>query len=86
MPILNADLIGQCQERVNANVLLDSGAQTTIISEAVSERLALEGKKLSMTITKVRGEEALIKTKLYRVKVAAPGEGKVHAIQAVGLP
>ena len=49
------------------NVLLDSGAQISLIRLDTAESLGLEGKNVSITITKIGGEEEEMKTKEFKV-------------------
>ena len=41
---------------------------------------------MSITITKVRGEEETMKTKVFRVPVYTPYQRKTHAVKAIGIP
>ena len=65
-----------------ANVFLDSGAQISMIRNALAETLALESRPISIVITKVGGE---LITKLYKVPVYNTDEHRIQVIQAVGI-
>ena len=50
---------------------LDSGAQISLIRQDTAKIFGLKGKDISITITKVGGEEETMKTKEYKVQVAS---------------
>ena len=58
------------------NVLLDSGAQVSLIRQETADTLGLKGKDVSVTVTKVGGEEETMKTKEYRVQLICFGDNK----------
>ena len=68
-----------------ANVFLDSGAQISMIRNALAETLALESRPISIVITKVGGVEEELITKLYKVPVYNTDEHRIQVIQAVGI-
>ena len=68
------------------NVLFDSGAQISLIRQKTTNCLGLKGKDISVTITKVGGEEEEMKTKMYKVPVSAIDNSKKHSIKAIGIP
>jgi len=57
LPVITADISGQGGLYKRGNILLDSGAQVSLIRMETAESLGLEGKNVSITITKVGGEE-----------------------------
>ncbi|CAB4038607.1 PREDICTED: uncharacterized protein LOC107337338 [Paramuricea clavata] len=64
LPVIQAEVLGQEGKRRKANILLDSGAQVSLIRNSVAKDLRLKGKDADVTITKVGGEEEEIHTKL----------------------
>lgn len=72
--------------RRKANVLLDSGAQVSLIRNSVAKGLKLKGKDAEVTITKVGGEEEEMHTKLYKVCLLSLESNTVHWITAIGIP
>jgi len=64
------------------NILLDSGAQISLIRLETAENLLLEGKIASITITKVGGEEEEMKTKAYKVQVTSLENQKTFSLRA----
>ena len=61
------------------NILLDSGAQVSLIRMETAESLGLEGKNVSITITKVGGEEQEMKTKEFKVQEPSPRNKEVSS-------
>ena len=53
------------------NVLLDSGAQISLIRLETAESPGLEGKNVSITITKIGGEEEEMITKVFKFKLTS---------------
>ena len=85
LPILTAKLIGQKGSR-NGNVLLDTGSQISIIRQSVANELNLTGHKISVSITKVGGEEEQVQTRLYKVPVKPMNSNQKYVISAISLP
>ena len=52
-------------------MLLDSGAQISLITQELAETLGLTGKNASVTITKVGGKGETMKTKEYKVQLSS---------------
>ena len=79
----------RCQERTigtkKGNVLLDSGAQISLICASTAKTLGLKGKDVSITIKKVGGEEVLATT-LYQVLITSLESGAKFSVKAVGIP
>ena len=69
------------------NLLLDSGAQVSLIKLSVAKELGLKGKDVTITLAKVGGEEEELITKLFRVRIRSLGNRRdIHTITAVGIP
>ena len=86
LPVITADISGQGGLYKRGNILLDSGAQISLIRLETAESLGLEGKNISITITKVGGEEQEMKTKEFKVQVTSPSNKRGFLIKAVGIP
>ncbi|CAB4025983.1 hypothetical protein AWC38_SpisGene18824, partial [Paramuricea clavata] len=86
LPVIQAEVLGQEGKRRKANILLDSGAQVSLIRNSVAKDLKLKGKDADVTITKVGGEEEEIHTKLYKVSLLSLESNSVHHITAIGIP
>ena len=71
LPVTSTDLFGSNNLRKRGNVLFDSGAQVSLIRQETADYLGLKAKKISVTITKVGGQEEEIKTKVYNVPISA---------------
>ena len=70
--VLRVNIYGQNGFQKQGKVLLDSGAQVSSVCEETAAMLGLKGKDMSVTITKVGGEEETIETKVYKVPVSSP--------------
>ena len=86
LPVISVEILGQEAKRRKGNVLLDSGAQVSLIRHAVAKDLKLKGKDANVTITKVGGQEEEICTKLYKVPLLSLDNNSVHHITAIGIP
>ena len=69
LPVITANIFGPENIQKRVNVLFDSGAQVSLIRQQTADCLELKGKNISVTITKVGGEEREMKKKVYRVPV-----------------
>ena len=69
-----------------SNVLLDSGAKTSLIRLSLVEEMNLKGKDVTVIIGKVGGDEEQLKTKLFRIRVKSLERNSVHTVIAVGIP
>ena len=69
------------------NLLLDSGAQVSLIKLSVADELGLTEKEVTITIAKVGGEEEELMTKLFRVRIRSlVSRNVIHTVTAVGIP
>ncbi|XP_020622981.1 uncharacterized protein LOC110060533 [Orbicella faveolata] len=85
LPVLSAN-IGSANGLFKCgNVLLDSGAQVSLIRQDTAETLGLKGKDVSITITKVGGEEESMKTKEYKIQLTCIDTGKRFTVKAIGI-
>lgn len=70
--VIQVEILGQEARRRKGNVLLDSGAQVSLIRNAIAKGLKLKGNDASVTITKVgekkrKSTESCIKFLYYRL-------------------
>lgn len=86
LPVVTVKIHGQNGLQKNSNLLLDSGAQVSLIRESTAAQLGLQGKDTSVTITKVGGEEETIKTKLYKIPVSSLDRAEIVSVKAIGIP
>ena len=86
LPVITAKMSGASGLQKTGNILLDSGAQVSLIRNETAAMLGLKGKEVSITITKVGGEEESISTKEYKVPVSSVDGSSSVSIRAVGIP
>jgi len=86
LPIVQANVLGSNGLRKKGNVLLDSGAQISLIKTSVAKDLKLKGKDVVVNLVKVGCEEEELHTKVYRVTIQSLENHSCHNIQAVGMP
>ena len=86
LPVITANLGGLNGLYKRGNVLLDSGAQISLIRTETADILGLKGRDVSVNIVKVGGEEELIRTKSYKVPVSRIGNWKKYSVTAIGIP
>ncbi|XP_028397204.1 uncharacterized protein LOC114521013 [Dendronephthya gigantea] len=86
LPVISANISGENNLYKRGNVLLDSGAQLSLIRQKTAESLGLTGTDVSITLTKVGGEEQEITTKAYKVQVGSPDSKTKFVIKAIGIP
>ena len=67
------------------SILLDSGAQISLIRNETAASLGLKGRDTSITITEVGGDEETITTKVYKVPVCTPDRGNTYSVKAIGI-
>ena len=85
LPVLSAN-IGSADGLFKCgNVLLDSGAQVSLMRQDTAEILGLKGKDISITITKVDGEEETMETKDYKVQLTSIDDNKRFTVKAIGI-
>ncbi|KAG1650305.1 hypothetical protein GQR58_028141 [Nymphon striatum] len=85
LPVVQAEVLGS-KGKCIANVLLDSGAQVSLIRIRVAEQLELRGQPVSTKIIKIGGVEEEINTKLYYFKVRPMNKSELFEIRAIGIP
>ena len=85
LPVIAASISGPNGLYKRSNVLLDSGAQISLIKSETEENLGLKGRDVSVNIVKVGGEEKTIRTKSYRVPVSGIGDTKKYSITPIGI-
>ena len=86
LPVISASISGGNGLYKHPNVFLDSGAQTRLIRLETAEILRLERKSVSVTITKVGGEEEEMTTKVFKVQVTSLDNQKTFTVKAIGIP
>ena len=86
LPLLTVEALGQ-ETVKRGNVLLDSGAQISLVKEEFASELQLKGVPTTITVTKIGGEEEVLQTHRYRVPIReVDSGGKPIIIHAVGIP
>ena len=86
LPILTANIGGANSVFKRGNVLLDTGAQVSLILQSTATSLGLKGTDTAVTITKVGGESETIRTKIYKVQLSAVEGHKRFVVKAIGIP
>ena len=82
---MQVDIVGSGRLLQTANVLLDSGAQISLIRSSIAEDLKLKGREIVITITKVGSKEEKLSTKSYQVRIRSLEDRSTHVIQAIGI-
>ena len=85
LPIISVNICGSNKLYKRGNVLFDSGAQISLIRLETAENLGLKGNDVSITITKVGGEEETVKAKVFKVPIISLDTHKTYSITAVGM-
>ena len=85
LPIISAEIVGHGLYK-RGNVLLYSGAQLSLIRMETAESLGLDGKNVSITITKIGGEEEQMKTKEFKVQLTSLVNRRSFVMKAIGIP
>ena len=67
LPIAQANILGLNGLKKKGNVLLDSGAQISLIITSVAKDLKLKGKDVVVTLITVGCQQEELHTKVYRV-------------------
>ena len=87
LPVVLVEILGSGNIKKQGNLLLDSGAQVSLITLSVADELGLKGKEVNITISKIGGEEEELTTKLFRVRIQSLANQSVtHTVTAVGIP
>ncbi|KAG1669348.1 Nuclear protein localization protein 4 [Nymphon striatum] len=87
LPILTTNLLGNNGSRSEGNVLLDSGAEISIIRQDMADHLQLTGTDVVVSMTKVRSIEEQCHTKIYSFYVQSQtDQSKIITIRAISLP
>ncbi|CAB4023498.1 hypothetical protein AWC38_SpisGene15810, partial [Paramuricea clavata] len=86
LPVITVKISGKNNRHKQGNILLDSGAQISLICTSTAKNLDLKGKDVSITIRKVGGEEEVLATKVYQVPIASLESGAKFTVKAVGIP
>ena len=84
--VLSLQTLEDKEDFTSVEIFLDPGAQISLIRMETTENLGLEGKNVSVIITKVGGEEQEMKTKEFKVQVTSPSNKRGFLIKAVGNP
>ena len=86
LPVISANICGQNGVYKRGNILLDTGAEVSLIRNDTTEVLGLKGRDTSVTITKLGGKEERTKTKDYRVPVNALDDTRKYSVRVIGIP
>ena len=86
LPTIQTEILGSHNIKKQVNVLLDTGAQISLIRTTVAEELGLKGKTVTITMAKVGGEENEMETKMYRFRIRSLENHSIHTVTAVGIP
>ncbi|CAB3997944.1 PREDICTED: uncharacterized protein LOC107337338 [Paramuricea clavata] len=86
LPVITVKISGKNNRHKQGNILLDSGAQISLICTRTAKNLDLKGKDVSITIRKVGGEEEVLATKVYQVPITSLESGAKFTVKAVGIP
>ena len=86
LPAITVKISGKNNRHKQGNILLDSGAQISLIRTSTAKNLDLKGKDVSITIIKVGGEEEVLATRLYQVPITSLESGAKFTVKAVGIP
>jgi hypothetical protein len=86
LPVITVKMSGKDNRRKQGNVLIDSGAQISLICTSMAKSLGLTGKDVSITLKQVGGEEDALATKVYQVPITVLESGVKFTVRAVGIP
>ena len=78
LPTITADIIGPRKVKEQANIVLDTGAEISLIRTSIAKELGLQGTNVTITIAKVGGEEEQLDTKVEN--------RSAHIVKAIGIP
>ncbi|XP_014668938.1 PREDICTED: uncharacterized protein LOC106810171 [Priapulus caudatus] len=86
LPIVLVEIMGRNGSKKEGNVLLDSGAQISLVRQELATELQLKGKPTTITIGKIGGEEEVLQTNMYKVPIREAGKGgNPFIVSAVGI-
>ena len=86
LPVVTGFVVGKNWKREEANILMDSGAQISLVRNDVAQRLRLDRKDVAITMTTVGGREEELKTKMYEVLIRSKENNSLFSLDAVGIP
>ena len=86
LPLVTAFVIGKDGKREEANILMNSGAQISLVRNDVAQRLRLDGKDVTITMTTIGGKEEELKTKMYEVMIRSKENNSLFSVNAIGIP
>ena len=86
LPVVIAFVVGKNGKREEANILMDSGAQISLVGNDVAQRLRLDGRDVTITMTTVGGQEEELKTKMYEVQIRSKDNNSLFSVNAIGIP
>ncbi|XP_028412195.1 uncharacterized protein LOC114535018 [Dendronephthya gigantea] len=86
LPVVSALVVGRNGKREKANVLMDSGAQISLVRNDMAQRLKLLGKEVTVTMVTVGGQQEEMATKLYNVPIRSVENNSVFSVSAIGIP
>ena len=87
LPVIVVEILRSESIKRQGNLLLDSGAQVSLIKLSVADELGLKGNKVTITIAKVGAEEEEVTTKLFRVRIRSlVSRNVIHTVTVVGIP
>ena len=86
LPIISANMSNSKGFFKRGNVLLDSGAQISLIRQETAEAIVLNGQDVAVTITKVDGEDETLETKKFTVTVSPINDSRHYFVKAIGIP
>lgn len=84
LPLITAD-VGHRGNILRGNVLLDSGAQISLIRDEFAAELGLEGISATITVTKIGRDEETLTTKKYKVPIREVNKSKTIMVTALGI-
>ena len=86
LPVISLSIHGRDGLYKHGNILLDSGAQISLIRQETAEALGLDGKKVFISITKVASEEEEMTTKVFKVQVPPLDSKKAFLMKVIDIP
>ncbi|KAG1697393.1 hypothetical protein GQR58_006003 [Nymphon striatum] len=85
LPMITAEIFG-LKRKKTANVLLDSGAQISLIKESLAKELRLKGENVITKLVKVGGHEEEILTKIYNLRMKPMNKENVYEVWVLAIP